>query len=102
MPRVRESVGPGNLLLGRLPVDDYGRMLPSLERVRLTQGRVLHEPLKDITYIYFPEDAMISLMSVTEHGESIEVGMISCEGIVGVSAILGSKSTPFRDRKSVV
>jgi len=96
MPGIQGSVGPENLLLGRLPVEAYGLLSPSLERVRLTQGRVLHEPLRDITYIYFPEDAVISLMSVTQHGESIEVGMISCEGIVGVSAILGAMSTPFR------
>ena len=96
MPRSAEPRGSDNLLLTRLPPQDYSRLSVSLERVLLPQGRVLHEALKTITYIYFPEDAVISLMSLTEHGASIEVGMISCEGIVGVSAILGASNTPFR------
>jgi CRP-like cAMP-binding protein len=80
----------------RLSAEDYGQLASRFEAVLLGQGQVLHQPLKNITYIYFPQNAVISLMSVTEHGASIEVGMISCEGIVGVSAILGAASTPFR------
>src|SRR5262249_61928939 len=92
----RGSCDPENLLLAKLSAGDYEQLAPYLERVELTQGKVLHEPLKPISYVYFPEDAVISLMSLTEHGASIEVGMISCEGTVGVSALLGAPSTPFR------
>src|SRR5262245_1855706 len=96
MPKARESCVPGNLLLAKLSARDYEQLSPYLERVQLAHGKVLHEPLKPITYVYFPENSVVSLMSLTEHGDSIEVGMISCEGTVGVSALLGAPSTPFR------
>jgi len=96
MVTTRGSCDPENLLIARLASRDYEELAPHLESVHLAQGKVLHEPLKPITHMYFPENSVISLMSLTEHGASIEVGMISCEGAVGVSALLGAPSTPFR------
>ena len=39
---------------------------------------------------------MASLLSVTEDGHSVEVGMIGNEGVVGLPAVLGISTAPYR------
>jgi CRP-like cAMP-binding protein len=41
-------------------------------------------------YIYFPQEAVISLLGLTEDGRSTEVSMTGAEGIVGIRAVLGA------------
>lgn len=41
-------------------------------------------------YVYFPEDAVVSLLAVVERPSAIEVGMVGREGIVGIAAFLGA------------
>jgi CRP-like cAMP-binding protein len=45
-------------------------------------------------YVYFPQNAMVSLISHTASGESVEVGIVGFEGIAGISSILGVDKSP--------
>ena len=40
-------------------------------------------------HVYFPQNAMVSLVSHTAAGESVEVGVVGFEGIAGISSVLG-------------
>lgn len=69
-------------------------MLPPLERsellacakpVELMLGQVLSEPFEAIRHIYFPLDAIISLLAVTNDGLVVEIGMIGNEGLAGAA-----------------
>ena len=78
-----------NHLLAALPREEYARLSPYLEPVRLPAGRVLCEAGGGIRHAYFLKGGMASLLSLTEDGHSVEVGMIGNEGVVGLPAILG-------------
>jgi CRP-like cAMP-binding protein len=83
-----------NHILSSLPPEDYGRLVPHLEPVELPLGKVIQEAGEKITHVYFPERAMISLVSHTPDGDSVEVGIVGFEGMVSISAILGVDKSP--------
>jgi len=57
-------------------------------------GMQLSEPNRPVEYIYFPVAGLISTHSLTERGESVEVGIIGREGLSGVSGLLGHHQMP--------
>jgi signal transduction histidine kinase len=58
--------------------------------VQLEARDVLEEPGTPALYVYFPQTAVISLISRIADGASVEVGLIGCEGMVGVAGMLGT------------
>src|SRR4051812_3893985 len=85
-----------NGILTSLPREEYQRILPSLTPVRLPQGKVLSEAGDVIDSAFFPLNGMVSLLSTTEDGSMIEVGMIGNEGLAGISAVLGLRTAPYK------
>ncbi|HEV2802130.1 MAG TPA: Crp/Fnr family transcriptional regulator [Pyrinomonadaceae bacterium] len=83
-----------NHILASLPPEEYERLAPHLEQVELKHGEVLQEAGGLINYVYFPERAMISLISHTPEGESVEVGVVGFEGMSSISAALGVDMSP--------
>ena len=71
-------------------------MRPHRETVRLTKGQVLYDAGDAIRHLYFPMGGMISLLSTTRDGASIEVGMIGNEGVAGLAVLLGINRAPYR------
>ena len=45
--------------------------------------------------LYFPNDGMISLLSMNGDGTTIEVGMVGKEGVVGIPIVLRIDTTPY-------
>lgn len=85
-----------NLLLSALPRDEYARLASAFQPVRLLRGVVLYEIGSAIRYAYFLTSGMVSLLSMTKDGKTVEVGMIGDEGLVGVPIILGMSTAPYR------
>ena len=56
----------------RTLVRQDGRGPTDLRPVTLTKGSVLYEAGESITQVYFPETAMVSYLSGTSEGETIE------------------------------
>jgi len=94
--REKSQIPFENRILGALPPEEYARLAPYLEVVRLPAGRVLCEAGGGIRYLYFLKGGMASLLSLTEDGHSVEVGMIGNEGVVGLPGILGIDAAPYR------
>ncbi|MBW4509090.1 MAG: Crp/Fnr family transcriptional regulator [Scytonematopsis contorta HA4267-MV1] len=82
-----------NQLLAALPIEEYQNLAPHLESVELPLRQVLHEAGEPIEYVYFPTEAMISLVSIMKDGSTVEVALIGKEGMVGIPVILGGNST---------
>src|SRR5947209_10575403 len=100
MPANADTPAPTkNRLLAMLPREEYERILPHLEHVSFSLGEVVYESGGRMSYIYFPADAIISLLYVMENGSSAEMGMAGREGLVGIALFMGGDTT---DRKSVV
>ena len=85
-----------NRLLAALPEAERERLLPSLELVELRFGELLIAPGDAVRHVHFPTSALISLVSLTEEGGEVEAGVVGCEGMLGVPAVLGVGSTPMR------
>lgn len=86
----------GNLLLASLPAAEWARWSPLLEEVDLPLGRVLYESGLSLAHVYFPVDAIVSLLYVMEDGASAEIAVVGNEGLVGVSLFMGGETTPSR------
>ncbi len=85
-----------NRLLSSLIKHDYERLSSNLRRVDLQQGDVIYTAGEHIENVYFPETAVVSLLSTLEDGSTTEVGLIGREGMVGLSVFLGGAITPER------
>ncbi|TVP55383.1 MAG: Crp/Fnr family transcriptional regulator [Nodularia sp. (in: Bacteria)] len=82
-----------NRLLAALPDAEYERIIPHLEPISLPFGKVLIEPEETITDVYFPHKAVVSLLTIMENASSVEVGIVSNEGMVGIPIILGDNQS---------
>src|ERR1043166_4232231 len=85
-----------NRLLASLPREEYERILPRLGHVSFKLGEVVYESGGQMDYIYFPTNAIISLLYVMENGASAEMGMAGKEGLVGVALFMGGNTMPNR------
>ncbi|MBD2521625.1 Crp/Fnr family transcriptional regulator [Nostoc sp. FACHB-133] len=84
---------PANNLLAVLPLNDYERLVPHLKLVKLSNQQVLYEAGEPITQVYFPNKAVVSIITTMEDGSTVEVGLVSNEGMVGMPVILGDNTT---------
>ncbi len=85
-----------NNLLASLPDTEWQRWQPQLELVDLPLGKVLSEPGSQPSHVYFPTNAIVSLLYVLENGASAEIAVVGREGVVGVSLFMGGGSTSSR------
>jgi len=83
-----------NRILSRLPAADLKRLAQKLSKVDAIPRECLYEPNKPLRYVYFPETAVASILTVLEDGTETEVATIGCEGIVGLPVFLGAKQSP--------
>jgi CRP-like cAMP-binding protein len=85
-----------NRLLRALSPQAQERLLPRFQRITLQSGQQLYESGEPLRYAYFPESAVISLLSVTEEGATVEAGLVGNEGMLGIPIFLRSETMPFR------
>lgn len=78
-----------NRLLAALPLEDYRRMAPKLEKVELKYEENIYQKNEEIRYVYFPSSGIISLLTSVEDNLTLEVGLIGKEGMVGLALFLG-------------
>lgn len=83
-----------NQILTALPEEDFARLSAYLEPVELPSGRYIYHPLEPITHVYFPNNAVASIVANTSGGRSTEVGIIGYEGAVGLDVLMGVDSSP--------
>jgi CRP-like cAMP-binding protein len=94
--RVANGAPAGNSMLAALPRKHYQRLFSGLESVALTFGEVLYEPGAQIRHVYFPNDSLVSLLTLVDSHLALEVGMVGREGMVGVPLALGRAVSPVR------
>ncbi|WP_068858668.1 Crp/Fnr family transcriptional regulator [Perlucidibaca aquatica] len=85
-----------NHLLAALPPEVQARIFPHLSLVPLPLGKVLYESGDELRYVYFPTDAIVSLLYVMESGASAEISVVGNEGLIGIALFMGGESTPSR------
>jgi CRP-like cAMP-binding protein len=85
-----------NKLLTALPAAIYGRLQPNLDLVPLKLGASVYEAGRKQPFVYFPTNAIISLLYVMKDGASAEIAVVGNEGLVGISLFMGGETTPSR------
>jgi CRP-like cAMP-binding protein len=81
----------GNRLLGAIEAASLARIVPHLEPVVLNLGAVVCEAGGLLKHAYFPQGAVLSLLTVLENGSAIETANIGCEGAFGLFAAMYSR-----------
>ena len=85
-----------NRLLAALPRAEYLRLLPHMKLVHLPPRKILYGVGDAVRYAYFPRGGISSMLSITEDGRTVEVGMIGNEGVAGVAVVLRTQAAPYQ------
>jgi CRP-like cAMP-binding protein len=80
-----------NRLLGALEIASRKRIDPYLEPVTLKLGVIVCEAGGLLKHAYFPQGAVLSLLTVLENGSAIETANIGREGAFGLFAAMYSR-----------
>src|SRR6266568_4682821 len=80
-----------NLLLKALSASDRRALEPHLRPVDLPQQKILFEAGDTVNVVYFPDDAVVSLVVLLSTGEMIEAAMVGRDGVVAASAALDGR-----------
>src|SRR5260370_16942787 len=81
-----------NRLLGALASAEQAQIGAHLERVCLHAHEVLVYPDQQLAHVYFPCDAVVTLLVPIRDGAAAEGAPIRNEGLVGLAVFLGHPS----------
>ena len=79
---------PENRVLAALSKEEYQRLQPSLEPIHLARNRILYEAGDEIHHAYFLNNGVAALLAVTEDGQTVDVGTVGRDGLIGVPIAL--------------
>jgi len=85
------GIDRSNRLLGAIERTSRERIAAKLEPINLELGDVVCEAGGVLKYVYFPEGAVLSLLTVLENGTAIETANIGREGAFGLFAAMYSR-----------
>lgn len=68
-------------MLAAMPLDEYQRLVPLLQPVELKLGESLAESEEKMRQVYFPTDAIVSLLCVMDDGGSTAITVVGDEGV---------------------
>jgi CRP-like cAMP-binding protein len=86
-----------NRILAALSQEEYERLAPHLQETSLSIGSILYDFDEPITHVHFPNnDTLGSLLSTTELGPPIEIGVTGSEGLLGFSVLMGLETSPHQ------
>lgn len=79
-----------NALLAALEPVARARFLPRFQRVELRRGDLLHSDGQLTEWVYFPLTGLVAILTQTIAGESVQTGMVGCNGGAGILEAFGS------------
>lgn len=85
-----------NRILAALPSEEYARLAPHLDCVKLQPLEILAHSGEPLHYAYFPLSGIISIVAIDADGGTVEVGTVGREGMAGLPAFLGAPNSPFQ------
>jgi CRP-like cAMP-binding protein len=82
-----------NRLLRSLAPADYDLLSQDMRPMTFKAGTVLYEPWDQVEWVYFPEQGLVSLLSVMLSGVAVETAVVGSEGGVGYVEAAGAGVT---------
>jgi hypothetical protein len=92
----------GNRLLGAMESASLARIAPNLEPVVLKLGEVVCEAGGVLKHAYFPQGAVLSLLTVLENGSAIETANIGREGALAEDYVHENVANLSADTRSAL
>lgn len=83
-----------NRILASLSASELQRISPHLSEMDLPQNLTLLDG--KLNSAYFLEDGMASVVVTVESGDTVEVGIVGVDGVVGIPILLGTGGIPGR------
>jgi CRP-like cAMP-binding protein len=91
-PQVAGAYSGGNAILDRLNPADRASLLPGLSVIFEEEASVLHARGQPIGGVYFPIEAVYSVVVELERGQMYEVNIIGRGGAAGIELALGARA----------
>lgn len=86
----------GSRLLSALPPEVAAEFVNELEEVELTPKQPIYGADEEIAHVYFPLDAVFSIVADMADGTTVEVATVGSEGMVGVPVLLRAGTADYR------
>jgi len=80
---------PPNCLLQALSAADFETLRPHLQVVDLPREHVLIAAGTELTQVFLPHSGIVSMVVTLSEGQTVEVGMVGRDGIVGTPEAFG-------------
>jgi CRP-like cAMP-binding protein len=91
LPKRQTDILQSNQLLGALTPASRARIAPHLQPVKYKLGAIVCEAGGLLKHAYFPEGAVLSLLTLLENGSAVETANIGREGAFGLFAAMYSR-----------
>ncbi len=95
-PSLAISKNIPNRILRSLESEVYAQLVPHLEMVRFPLRRIVYEPGMTLDHVYFPNQGVLSMLTVLENGDLVEIATVGNEGMVDLSVFLGLEVSSSR------
>ncbi|MFN2608298.1 MAG: Crp/Fnr family transcriptional regulator [Acidimicrobiales bacterium] len=82
--------------MSALPPALASDLADDLEEVDLATRQEVYQPGKPIEHVFFPLDAVVSIVADMADGTVVEVATVGSEGMVGVPVILRANESAYR------
>jgi CRP-like cAMP-binding protein len=82
-----------NRVLGALEEADVRALAPEIHEVALASGDVLYEPDYEVEWLWFPNTAVLSVVTPMADGRTVESDTVGYESVAGALNALGSSSS---------
>jgi CRP-like cAMP-binding protein len=95
------STRPANRLLARLPAEDFQRIQPHLRIVPTATRLIFQKRGEPVRAVFFLNGGVASVTTAMTDGRVVEVATVGDEGVVGISAVFGSRLTDMETMMQV-
>jgi CRP-like cAMP-binding protein len=79
-----------NAILDCVPQKEFEQLAPGMFSLQLDRDQVLSVCDQELQAVYFVTCGLVSVADMMSDGSGVEVGMVGCEGLVGIQVFLGS------------
>jgi len=83
-----------NKILRLLPEAEIASFMERSELVTVKSRELLFEPGERVKYVHFPEDCVVSLVTVMEDGDQVEAMTVGNDGFSGIPVFHGVETSP--------
>src|ERR1700687_2573017 len=86
---IRRTTNEKNRLLAALPVEEYWRLAPHFEVVKLEARQALASPEPPMSHVFFPRHGGTTMLGPMEDGSAAGGATVGNEGMIGLPVFLG-------------